>query len=66
MSSSGRFPVLSGSILCFFIFILISLAATAPAQDASTGAIRGTVADAAGSRVAGAIVVFVDAATGFR
>jgi hypothetical protein len=66
MSSAGRFPVLSGSILSFFIFILISLAAKAPAQDASTGAIRGTVADAAGSRVAGATVVFVDAATGFR
>src|SRR5580704_12959368 len=66
MSSAGRFPVLSGSILSFFIFILISLAAKAPAQDASTGAIRGTVVDAAGSRVAAATVVFVDAATGFR
>jgi hypothetical protein len=42
------------------------LAAAGFAQDASTGTIRGTVVDAAGSRVAGAIVVFVDAATGFR
>src|SRR5580704_11785031 len=42
------------------------LAAAGFAQDASTGAIRGTVVDAAGSRVAAATVVFVDAATGFR
>jgi len=67
MSSSGTSPVVFGRILSSALFIcLLSLATTAPAQDASTGAIRGTVVDAAGSRVAGATVVFVDAATGFR
>jgi len=36
------------------------------AQDASTGALRGTVVDITGSRIAGAIVVLVNDATGFR
>jgi hypothetical protein len=36
------------------------------AQDASTGALRGTVVDSTGSRIAGAVVVLVNDATGFR
>ena len=36
------------------------------AQDASTGALRGTVVDSMGSRIAGAVVVIVNDATGFR
>lgn len=36
------------------------------AQDASTGALRGTVVDSTGSRIAGAAVVLVNEATGFR
>ena len=36
------------------------------AQDASTGAIRGTVSDATGSRIPGATIVLVNAAKGFR
>jgi hypothetical protein len=49
-----------------YCLVFSLLAAAGFAQDASTGAIRGTVVDAAGSRVAAATVVFVDAATGFR
>jgi hypothetical protein len=48
-------------LLCLFLF-----AATTSAQDASTGAIRGAVNDPAGNRVAGATVVLVSTATGFR
>ncbi len=44
-------------------FFLLSLAV---AQDASTGAIRGSVRDASGSFVPGATVVFVNTATGIR
>src|SRR5579863_5910495 len=36
------------------------------AQDASSGALRGTVVDSSGSRIAGAAVVLVNDATGFR
>jgi hypothetical protein len=49
-----------------FLCVLLCLAATAFAQDASTGAIRGAVNDPAGNRVAGATVVLVSTATGFR
>lgn len=42
------------------------LLAAAAAQDASTGAIRGTVSDAAVARIAGATVVLVNVATGIR
>ena len=47
---------------------LCLLAALTPvlAQDASTGAIRGIVVDPSGSRVAGASVVMINSATGFR
>src|SRR5580698_9241298 len=36
------------------------------AQDASTGALRGIVEDSTGGRIAGAAIVFVNDATGFR
>src|SRR5258708_7473500 len=52
---------------CFIFFLLFFLAAISGlAQDASTGAIRGTVSDASGSRIPGAQVTFVNSATGFR
>jgi hypothetical protein len=45
---------------------LILLAIPASAQDASTGAIRGTVVDSAGRRIVEASIVLVDSAQGFR
>ncbi len=48
--------------LVFFVFLAIGCFA----QDASTGAIRGTVSDASGSRIPNASVAFVSTATGFR
>jgi hypothetical protein len=45
---------------------LILLAIPASAQDASTGAIRGTVVDSAGRRIVDASIVLVDSAQGFR
>jgi hypothetical protein len=57
MLRSGRLSLL---------IILLAIFPDAFAQDASTGAIRGMVADASGGRVPGASVVFVNAATGFR
>ncbi|MFZ0283712.1 MAG: TonB-dependent receptor, partial [Terriglobales bacterium] len=50
-----------GAIL--FLFLLLG---GTFAQDASTGALRGTVVDSTGSRIAGAVVVLVNDATGFR
>jgi hypothetical protein len=50
--------------LASLIFFLA--AATAFAQDASTGAIRGTVADVSGGRIPNAIVAVVNTATGMR
>ena len=65
MSSSGRLSLsLRHTISCAVLTYL--LLASALAQEASTGAIRGTVVDAAGSRIAGATVALVNAATGFR
>ncbi len=46
--------------------VLLLIVPSIYAQDASTGAIRGTVADATGSRIPGATVVLVNAATGLR
>jgi len=43
-----------------------SLAISAAGQDASTGAIRGTVSDSAGSRIVDASIALVDEAQGFR
>src|ERR1700683_724671 len=45
---------------------LLLLLSSAFAQRASTGALRGTVVDATGSRIAGAVVVLVNDATGLR
>jgi len=46
--------------------LLLLLAAASTAQDASTGALRGTVADASGARVAGAEVRLISAQTGIE
>lgn len=51
----------SARLLALFLFIII---ASAAGQDASTGAIRGTVSDPAGGRMVGARVVTVNSATG--
>ncbi len=56
--------------ICALVFLLCLISAllapSAFGQDASTGAIRGTVNDASGGRIGGANVVFVSSATGFR
>ena len=46
--------------------LTLALAAACVAQDASTGAIHGTVFDPSIRRIAGAGVVLVNSATGFR
>ena len=56
-------PFISILILALTLFLL---APVTLAQDASTGAIRGTVSDAAGARLPAANVVVVNLATGFR
>jgi hypothetical protein len=48
------------------VAVVLALAMAAHAQDASSGAIRGTVADSSGAFVAGASVALVNDATGFR
>ncbi len=61
-------PCLCHSYIRFsrlFAFMLL-FAGASISQDASTGAIRGTVVDASGSRVPGAAIALVNAATGFR
>ncbi|HZR57708.1 MAG TPA: TonB-dependent receptor [Terriglobales bacterium] len=50
---------------CVFL-IFLSLAFLAKAQDASTGAIRGSVADGTGSRIPAATIVLINVATGLR
>ncbi|MGA9042017.1 MAG: TonB-dependent receptor [Terriglobales bacterium] len=50
----------------FLLGLSFLVAFAAFSQDASTGAIRGTVVDASGSRVPGATIALVNAATGFR
>ena len=53
--------------LTIFLFAATLLfTSTTLGQDASTGAIRGTVTDVSGGRIAGANVVFVNSATGIR
>src|SRR5208283_4543310 len=49
-----------------FLIATLFLMALSHAQDASTVALRGTVADPAGSRISGATIVLVNDATGFR
>jgi hypothetical protein len=48
------------------VVFLVLLLGGAFAQDASTGALRGTVVDSTGSRIAGAVVVLVNPTTGLR
>jgi hypothetical protein len=59
------------SFCCPVFFFRLALVAgllfsAALAQEASTGAIRGTVADAGGGRIGAATVVLVNTATNFR
>jgi hypothetical protein len=51
--------------LLLFVFLFAS-SKTTFSQDASTGAIRGTVVDSSGRRIVGASVALVNTATGFR
>ncbi len=50
-------------LLALLAFILLVVAVTLRGQDASTGAVRGTVSDAAGLRIAGADVIAINLAT---
>lgn len=50
----------------FSLLLVLLLALSASAQDASTGALRGAVTDANGGVIPGATIVLVNAATGFR
>jgi len=54
--------LLSSYAVCLIFLFSIS----ACAQDASTGAIRGTISDSSGSRIVDASIALVDAAQGFR
>jgi hypothetical protein len=60
--------MVSTRVLSCFVLILIIGMLTIPltAQDSATGAIRGTVLDATGGRIAQASIVVVNAATGAR
>src|SRR6202049_967301 len=51
---------------CLYNCLIVLLAISAFAQDASTGAIRGTVSDTSGSRMVEASIALVDEAQGFR
>src|SRR5579864_6127574 len=51
---------------CFVLFAALVFALSCLAQDASTGAIHGTVLDPSDSRIAGASIVLVNNATDFR
>src|SRR3984885_2797896 len=51
---------------CLLVVSFIFLTISAYAQDASTGAIRGTVSDSAGRRIVDASISLVDDAQGFR
>ncbi len=65
--SLSRLPSCQAITTQFILaFVLLVWAAPAMAQDASTGAIRGTVSDASGSRIENASIVVVNAATGLR
>src|SRR5450432_1312731 len=67
-TSAGRSPMQlrSGHILLFGTLLFTAvLTQFALAQDASTGAIRGTVVDAQGRRIPGASIALVNSGTGF-
>src|SRR6202049_3117159 len=51
---------------CLYSCLIVVLAVPAFAQDASTGAIRGTVVDSSGRRIVDASIALVDSAKGFR
>jgi hypothetical protein len=53
-------------LLFALAILLLALAMPGVAQDASTGAIRGTVVDPSGRRMVDVSIVLVDSATGFR
>src|ERR1700690_3586089 len=52
--------------VCRHALLLTFFSLSVFAPDPSTGAIRGTVVDSSGSRIAGASIALVNAATGFR
>ena len=52
--------------LFVFLSTILFVNASCLAQDASTGAIRGTVADPSNSRIVGATIALVNNATGFH
>ena len=54
------------SVVCGLFVSGLLFATAAPAQDTSSGAIRGTVGDAAGARIGASSVVLVNTATNFR
>jgi hypothetical protein len=53
-------------LLFALAILMLALAVPGVAQDASTGAIRGTVIDPSGRRMVDVSIVLVDSATGFR
>ena len=55
----------AASVLAFFAFLTL-LSCLLTAQDSSSGAIRGTVSDPSGGRIAQALIVVVNTATGGR
>src|ERR1700690_1028705 len=61
---SRRLSLYDRRYALWFVFFLFVLPASA--QDASTGAIRGTVIDSSGSRIANASIALVNATTGSR
>jgi Carboxypeptidase regulatory-like domain/TonB dependent receptor-like, beta-barrel len=54
------------TLVVLLLLILFFGAVSANAQDASTGAFRGTVSDSAGARISGATVALVNASTGLQ
>lgn len=64
---ANRGPLhLKFSTRLLLVVSLMLLAGRLQGQDASTGALRGTVFDPSGGQIAGATIVLVNAATGLR
>jgi len=61
-----RLPPALSFVVLTLAFILATAATRLAAQDSATGAIRGTVLDASGSRIPQASIVVVNSATGGR
>jgi hypothetical protein len=55
-----------GGVFSFFLSLILTVGGAAFAQDAATGALRGSVVDPSGSRIAQATIVAVNVATGLR